>query len=90
MLVKLSLSAHAVAVCDGGVGEVVAWQVDVGRTHDFAVHDLLHAVGAPANHTGCGKEGGIEVLINTEHVENNACVQVDVGADIVIRSLSIF
>ena len=51
---------------------------------DDAVRKLhfLHAVGAPAGHTGNGKQRGEQILADAQHSVNQPAEQVDVGADL--------
>ena len=57
-------------------------QILVGGPDDtVGEDDLLHAVGAPTRHTGNGKQRGVDVLGDAQHVVDQPAEQVHVGAD---------
>ena len=55
-------------------------QILVGGPDDtVGEDDLLHAVSAPARHTGNGKQGGVQVLGDAQHIVDQAAEQVHIG-----------
>ncbi len=63
--------------------------VAVGGAHDAVARagDFFYAVGAPADHSGCGEEGGEELLGDAEHIVDKARVHIHVGADDLVAVL---